>query len=97
LRAERLARQPQFPGVRLLQAKGDDGASSSSTSGRTPRRPASIAVGRSARRAWHLDDPLSGDAFDRSGDGMRDAGLYVELGPWKFSLPGERRAWISRK
>jgi hypothetical protein len=37
-------------------------------------------------KTWHLDDPLSGDAYDRSGDEMRDAGLYVELGPWKCHL-----------
>jgi hypothetical protein len=37
-------------------------------------------------RAWRLDDLLSGDAYDRSGDEMRDAGLYVELGPWQCHL-----------
>jgi hypothetical protein len=34
-------------------------------------------------RSWRLDDVLSDEAFDRSGDEMRDAGLYVDLGPWK--------------
>jgi len=33
-------------------------------------------------KTWRLDDALSGEAYDRSGDEMRDAGLYVELGPW---------------
>jgi hypothetical protein len=31
---------------------------------------------------WRLDDALSGAVYDRSGDEMRDAGLYVDLGPW---------------
>jgi hypothetical protein len=35
---------------------------------------------------WRLDDVLSGEAYDRSGDEMRGAGLYVELGPWKCHL-----------
>jgi len=30
----------------------------------------------------HLVDMLSDNAFDRSGDEMEGAGLYVELGPW---------------
>jgi hypothetical protein len=34
-------------------------------------------------KTWRLDDALSGDVYDRSGDQMRDAGLYVELGSWK--------------
>ena len=33
-------------------------------------------------RAWRLIDALSGETFDRVGDEMRDAGLYVHLGPW---------------
>jgi hypothetical protein len=35
---------------------------------------------------WRLDDKLSGETFDRSGNDMRDAGLYVELGPWQYHL-----------
>jgi hypothetical protein len=31
---------------------------------------------------WRLEDLLSGAAYDRSGDEMREAGLYVDLGPW---------------
>ncbi|NJD57244.1 MAG: alpha-amylase [Nitrospirae bacterium] len=35
-------------------------------------------------RTWRLADVLSGDTYDRSGDEMRDSGLYVDLGPWSF-------------
>jgi len=35
---------------------------------------------------WRLDDMLSGATDERSGDEMRDAGLYVELGPWQCHL-----------
>jgi hypothetical protein len=34
-------------------------------------------------RAWRLDDRLSGDAYDRDGNEMRDGGLYIDLGPWQ--------------
>jgi hypothetical protein len=37
-------------------------------------------------RTWRLIDALSGETFDRSGDEMRDSGLYVDLGPWKCHL-----------
>ncbi len=37
-------------------------------------------------KQWCLSDVLSGESFDRSGDEMRDAGLYVELAPWKCHL-----------
>ena len=33
-------------------------------------------------RTWRLTDVLSGDSYDRSGDEMRDPGLYVDRGPW---------------
>jgi hypothetical protein len=33
-------------------------------------------------KTWRLDDALSGEVYERSGDEMRDAGLYVDLGPW---------------
>ncbi|OPX92941.1 MAG: Alpha-amylase precursor [Syntrophorhabdus sp. PtaB.Bin006] len=33
-------------------------------------------------KAWRLSDALSGDTYDRSGDEMRDSGLYVDLAPW---------------
>jgi hypothetical protein len=36
--------------------------------------------------AWCLNDVLSDESYDRSGDEIRDAGLYVDLGPWKFNL-----------
>ena len=34
-------------------------------------------------RTWRLDDRLFGDTFERSGNDMRDAGLYVDLKPWR--------------
>ena len=37
-------------------------------------------------RTWRLEDGLSGEVYDRSGDEMRDAGLYVDLGPWQCHL-----------
>jgi len=43
-------------------------------------------------RTWRLVDVLVGDGFERSGDEMRDVGLYVALAPWsahflRVSLP----------
>ncbi len=37
-------------------------------------------------KKWRLNDVLSEESFYRSGDEMRDAGLYVDLGPWKCHL-----------
>ncbi|MCK7481117.1 MAG: hypothetical protein M0C28_30885 [Candidatus Moduliflexus flocculans] len=37
-------------------------------------------------KTWRLNDVLSGETYDRSGDEMRDAGLYVDLGPWQCNL-----------
>ncbi len=37
-------------------------------------------------KKWRLNDVLLEESFDRSGDEMRDAGLYVDLGPWKCHL-----------
>jgi len=37
-------------------------------------------------KQWRLDDVLSGQTYDRSGDEMRDAGLYIDLGPWQCNL-----------
>ena len=37
-------------------------------------------------KQWRLHDALSGESYDRSGDEMRDAGFYVDLGPWKCHL-----------
>ena len=37
-------------------------------------------------KTWRLDDALSGESYDRSGDEIRDAGLYVDMGPWKCHL-----------
>jgi hypothetical protein len=35
---------------------------------------------------WQLEDGLSDEVHDRSGDEMRDGGLYFELEPWKAQL-----------
>lgn len=35
---------------------------------------------------WRLDDALSDECYDRNGDEMRDAGLYVGLQPWQCHL-----------
>jgi glycosidase len=35
-------------------------------------------------KLWQLVDALSGVTYDRSGDEMRDPGLYVDLAPWSF-------------
>lgn len=35
---------------------------------------------------WRLEDRLSNDTFERSGNDLRDAGLYVELRPWECHL-----------
>jgi len=37
-------------------------------------------------KTWRLEDALSGEAYARSGDEMRNEGLYVELGPWKCQI-----------
>jgi hypothetical protein len=37
-------------------------------------------------KTWRLQDVLSAESYDRSGDEMRDAGLYVELQPWQGHL-----------
>jgi len=37
-------------------------------------------------RSWRLEDVLTGSSYDRNGDEMRDAGMYVELGPWQCHL-----------
>jgi hypothetical protein len=37
-------------------------------------------------KTWRLDDLLNAETYDRGGDEMRDAGLYVELGPWGYHL-----------
>lgn len=40
---------------------------------------------------WRLEDVLSDEVHDRSGDEMRDGGLYFELEPWKAQLFRVRR------
>jgi len=37
-------------------------------------------------KKWRLIDILSDETYERSGDEMRDAGLYVDLGPWRCHL-----------
>ena len=37
-------------------------------------------------KQWRLSDLLSGEVYDRSGDEIRNEGLYVELGPWQCHL-----------
>jgi hypothetical protein len=37
-------------------------------------------------KEWRLTDALNGDKYERGGDQMRDAGLYVDLGPWQCHL-----------
>jgi len=32
---------------------------------------------------WRLNDLMAGETYDRSGDEMRDSGLYVDLKPWQ--------------
>jgi hypothetical protein len=34
-------------------------------------------------KQWRLNDMLTGEVYDRSGDDMRDGGLYIDMGPWK--------------
>jgi hypothetical protein len=37
-------------------------------------------------KTWRLIDVFSGETFDRNGDEMQDAGLYVGLPPWGYHL-----------
>lgn len=37
-------------------------------------------------KTWRLNDVLTGESYDRSGDEMRDSGLYVDLKSWKYHL-----------
>jgi hypothetical protein len=37
-------------------------------------------------KQWRLKDALSDESYDRSGNEMRGAGLYVDMEPWKFNL-----------
>jgi hypothetical protein len=41
-----------------------------------------------AGRAWRLTDVLTQSMYDRNGTDMRDAGLYVDLGPWHVHFLG---------
>jgi hypothetical protein len=35
-------------------------------------------------KQWRLTDVLSGEVYDRNGDGLLSPGLYVDLQPWKY-------------
>ncbi|HYR02693.1 MAG TPA: alpha-amylase family glycosyl hydrolase [Syntrophobacteria bacterium] len=37
-------------------------------------------------KAWRLTDALSGEVYERSGNKMRDSGLYVDLPPWGYHV-----------
>ena len=37
-----------------------------------------------AGRTWQLTDVLSGEMFERDGDELQSAGLYVDLPAWRF-------------
>ncbi|MRR57825.1 MAG: alpha-amylase [Deltaproteobacteria bacterium] len=37
-------------------------------------------------KTWRLVDLLSGETWDRDGDEMGSAGLYVDLGPWRYNI-----------
>jgi hypothetical protein len=37
-----------------------------------------------AGRTWQLTDVLSGEIFERNGDEMQSAGLYVDVPAWSF-------------
>jgi glycosidase len=37
-------------------------------------------------RSWRLTDELSGVAYERDGNEMRDPGLFVDLGPWGYNV-----------
>ena len=61
--------------------------SSSSISGRKPSQGRVYVPWDDLRgKEWRLNDVLSGDSYDRSGNDMRETGLYVDLEPWKCHL-----------
>ena len=39
-----------------------------------------------AGKQWRMTDVISGSTYERQGDELRDAGLYVDLDPWGFHL-----------
>jgi hypothetical protein len=83
-----MARQPELPqGPQLVLGQG------------RPAVPRRHQFGPQAAQAlvqvpwdelrgkqWRLTDALTGDSYDRSGDEIRDADLYVDLGPWQCHL-----------
>jgi hypothetical protein len=46
---------------------------------------------------WSLADLLDGTVFAREGSELRENGLYVDLGPWRFHLCALRRSNPSRQ
>ncbi|HTY20765.1 MAG TPA: alpha-amylase family glycosyl hydrolase [Geobacteraceae bacterium] len=53
-----------------------------------------------ANCTWTLTDLVSGTVFDRDGTELRENGLYVDLGPWRFHLCAFQRSsasWRSKK
>ncbi|HTP66977.1 MAG TPA: alpha-amylase family glycosyl hydrolase [Geobacteraceae bacterium] len=47
--------------------------------------------------SWTFTDLLDGTAFAREGADLRDNGLYVDLGPWRFHFCSLRRNKAARK
>jgi Alpha amylase, catalytic domain len=37
-------------------------------------------------KKWCLNDVLSGESYDRDGSEMRNVGLHIDLGPWKYHV-----------
>jgi hypothetical protein len=37
-------------------------------------------------RTWRLTDLFTGESWDRDGDEMKGAGLYVDLEPWRYNV-----------
>ena len=35
-------------------------------------------------KVWWLEDVFAGETYERNGSEIRDAGLYVDLGPWHY-------------
>jgi hypothetical protein len=45
-----------------------------------------LGWGDLAGREWRMTDLLRGTAYDRDGNELSGAGLFVDLGPWEFHL-----------
>ncbi|HEY5999829.1 MAG TPA: alpha-amylase [bacterium] len=53
-------------------------------SGVTSQAMVRLPWGDLGGRPWHLDDALSEDLFERDGDELQAAGLFVSLDPWRW-------------